>query len=181
MGKKWGSNEDIHIGDIFDCIVSNDLGARPEYYQVVALRGRTQVILHAIRSETYINEGISEDSPLYWHRKRTRPLPGQFMTEDEMWTKREYQKRGKTIRITGEEVTAWVSPDRMPDGRPILLEVGELPRRWGIYYILAQPKSWEPWDAETIQKLEEYRRQEAEVLNRRWEGETDAPWPEYPI
>ena len=181
MGKKWGSNEDIRIGDIFDCIVSENLWARPEYYQVVALRGRTQVILHAGRSETYINEGISEDSSLHWHRKRTRPLPGQFMTEDEMWVIVEYQRRGKTIRITGEKVTAWVSPDRSPDGSPILLEVGELPRRWGIYYRLAQPKDWEPWDAEMIQKLEEYRRQENEAIVRQWKGETDVPWPEYPL
>lgn len=65
MGRKWGSNESIRIGDIFECISVLSSWARPEYYQVVALRGRTQVMLHAIRSETYINEGIAEDSPLY--------------------------------------------------------------------------------------------------------------------
>lgn len=179
MGKKWGSNENIHIGDIFDCYEPNVLrDTRPEYYQVVALRGRTQVVLHAIHSETYINEGIAEDSLL--RRERTRPLPGQFMTEDEMWTQ-EYRMRDKLIRISGEKVTAWVSPDRRLDGRLVLYEVGEIPRSLGISYVLALPKDWEPWDAETIQKLEEYERATQERMHRSLEGDHDSPWPEYPI
>ena len=75
MGKKWGSNEDIHIGGIFCCYADS----WPEYYQVTALRGRTQVILHAVRSEIYINEGIAESSSLYWRRERTWPLTGQLL------------------------------------------------------------------------------------------------------
>ena len=179
MGKRWGSNEDIHIGDIFNC---EGLIPRPDYYQVVALRGKTQVVLHAIHSETYINDGIAEDSPL--SRKRTRPMPGQFMREDEMPGPGVYAywKRDKEIRVIGEKVTAWVSLDRKPDGSPILLEVGELSRKFEIYYTLARPKDWEPWDEETIQKLEEYERARDEVFRERFlKGNKEVPWPEYPI
>lgn len=181
MGRKWGSNEDIHVGDIFDCIASASPFARPDYYQVVALKGRTQVVLHAIHSETYINEGISEDSPLSRYRKRDRPLPGQFMREDEMREIREYRKQGKLIRFAGERVTAWVSPDRAGNGRLLLYEVGEIGRGLGVYYTLAEPKDWEPWDAEAIRKLEEYERAYNEVLREHLNGNKEVPWPEYPL
>lgn len=153
MNHKWGSNEDIHVGDIFNCW--SFTSARPEYYQVVALRGRTQVVLHAIRSETYTQEGISEDSPLHYHKTRTRPLPGQFITEKEVYEIREFEVRGKWFRITGEEVTAWVEPERGPDGRPRLREVG--PGGWmlGCFYDLKRPEDWDPWDLETVRRMEE--------------------------
>ena len=154
MGKKWGSNEDIRVGDIFR---SDDIYwscGRPTYYQVVALRGKTQVVLHAIRSETYTQEGISEDGPLYFYRTRTRPLLGQFMAKEEMWETHEFEVRGKRVRITGEEVTAWVQPDRRPDGRPWLREVGPGWSRLGYYYDLERPENWEPWDIETARRME---------------------------
>lgn len=178
MGRKWGSNEGIHIGDIFKCVWELGTWYREEYYQVVALRGRTQVVLHAVHSETYINEGIAEDSSL--RRERTRPLPGQFMRADEMPEVppiRMYEKQGKLILDAGERVTAWVSLERMPTGRLLLREVGNL----GCYFIQGKPRDWELWDAETIQKLEEYAHQADEVLRRHDKGETDVPWPEYPL
>ena len=179
MGKKWGSNEDIHIGDIFRCWTVNSF--RPDYYQVVSLRGRTQVILRAIQSETYINEGIDDYSLLFLHRERTRPLPGRFADENEGWPVHGYRKGDREILVTWQTVTAWVHPCRTSEGRPQLQEVGEFSRRLGITYSLELPKDWEPWDAETIQKLEEYERQRNEVCARHLKGETDVPWPEYPI
>lgn len=180
MGRKWGSNEGIHIGDIFKC---NEECAwycpytHEEYYQVVALRGRTQVVLNAIRSEICINEGIAEDSPVSWHRRLVRPLPGQFMSLDEMPYSCAYEKDGKWIRFGGDRVTAWVSPERTPDGRLLLREVGEL----AVYYLPAQSKDWEPWDAETIQKMEEYCRARDEVVLKYGWDNKEAPWPEYPL
>lgn len=180
MGRKWGSNEDIHIGDIFMCW--HDPSSRRDYYQVVALRGRTQVVLRAIHSETYINEGIAEDSPLFWHRERTRPLPGQFIDETEEWPVRSLWKGDKEILDNWHTVTARVLPCRMSGDRPALREISEFSRRLGwITYSLEQSEDCEPWNAEAIQKLEEYRRQEDEVLVRHWKGEKDVTWPEYPI
>jgi len=50
MGSKWGSNEDIHIGDIFQCWFGPYVGQPDsDYYQVAALRGRTQVVLRPLR------------------------------------------------------------------------------------------------------------------------------------
>lgn len=166
MSGKWGSNEGIHIGDIFYCW-HGPYVSEPDsdYYQVVSLRGRTQVVLRPIRTEKYINEGIGEDSPIYWYREQNRPLPGQFMTASELIAFARYE-RGKEIRRTGEEVTAWVLPDRTVDGRLLLQEV-----RWHAAYSLALPGDWEPWDAETVKQLEEEARQEKEALIRRLQGE----------
>ena len=161
MGKKWGSNEDIRVGDIFRCEnVWIDPSGRPKYYQVVALRGRTQVVLHAVRSETYTQEGISEDGPLYFYRTRTRPLLGQFMAREEMWEIRAFWKGDKYIEVSGEEVTAWVQPVRWPDGSPQLREMGPGGWKWGYIYELERPEDWEPWDLETVRRMEEERLQE---------------------
>ena len=135
------------------------------YYQVVSLRGRTQVVLRPIRTEKYINEGIGEGSPIYWYREQNRPLPGQFMTASELIAFARYE-RGKEIRRTGEEVTAWVLPDRTVDGRLLLQEV-----RWHAAYSLALPGDWEPWDAETVKQLEEEDLQARKELAQRWLGE----------
>ena len=166
MGKKWGSNEGIRIGDIFECWGGPYLD-QPDsnYYQVVALRGKTQVVLRPLQMATYINEGIAEDSPLHWRRERKRPLPGRFMTAEYLIAQVHYE-RGKEIRRTGEEVTAWVLPDRTIDGRPQLREV-----RWSAIYTLALPEDWEPWDAETIKQLEEEDLQTRKELAQRWLGE----------
>ena len=166
MGKKWGSNEGIRIGDIFECWDGPYLD-RPDsdYYQVVALRGKTQMVLRPLQMETYINEGIAEDSPLHWRRERKRPLPGRFMTAEHLIARVRYE-RGKEIRRTGEEVTAWVLPGRTIEGRPQLREV-----RWGAIYSLALPEDWEPWDAETIKQLEEEDLQARKELAQRRLGE----------
>lgn len=166
MGKKWGSNEGICIGDIFECWSGPYLDQPDsDYYQVVALRGKTQVVLRPLRMETYINEGIEEGSPLYWRRKRKRPLPGRFMTTDELTILARYE-HGKEIRRTGEEVTAWVLPDRTVEGGLVLQEV-----RWRSTFSSVQPEDWEPWDAETIKQMEDEYRQEMEDLARRFLGE----------
>ena len=171
MGKKWGSNEDIHVGDIFHCDCVCSSSGRPHYYQVVALRGRTQVVLHAIRSETYTQEGISEDGPMHYHRTRIRPLIGQFMAREDMWEICEFEVRGKRIRVTGEEVTAWVCPERRPDGTPWLLEVGPGGWRLGYCYEPEQPENWEPWDLETAKRLEAERYAEEAALFGKADGQ----------
>lgn len=155
MNHKWGSNEDIHVGDIFRCEnVWISPSGRPEYYQVVALRGKTQVVLHAVWSETYTQEGISEDGPMHYYRTRTRPLPGQFMAREDMWEIRAFWKGDKCIEVSGEEVTAWIQPDRWPDGSPQLREMGPGGWKWGYIYELVRPEDWEPWDVETAKRLE---------------------------
>lgn len=131
MGSKWGSNEDIHIGDIFQCWFGPYVGQPDsDYYQVAALRGRTQVVLRPLRME------------------RNQPLPGQFMTAGELMARARYE-RGKEIRRTGEEVTAWVLPDRTVEGRLLLQEI-----YWKSSFSLAQPEDWEPLDTETIRQME---------------------------
>lgn len=166
MGSKWGSNEGICIGDIFACWCGPYV-ARPEtdYYQVAALRGRTQVVLRPLRMEMFINEGIEEGSLLYWLRERNRPLPGQFLTADELMTL-VCDERGKEIKRTGVEVTAWVLPDRTVDDRLLLQEI-----HWKSLFSLAQPEDWEPWGAETIKQMEEEYLQEKEDFARRFLGE----------
>lgn len=138
MAQKWGSNENIHIGDIFH--VSDLYDDWRLYYQVTALRGRTQVILHAIQEETYFQEGISEDSPLYWHRKRVRPLLGQFLPMDKPFVTYGLWERGQYMEFTQELVTAWVLPDLQIDGRTRLRAVG-LPWRkfWGFFQRTGNP------------------------------------------
>ncbi len=186
MGKKWGSNEGIQIGDVFRCsrpFFFAPAGAeRAEHYQVTALKGKTQVVLHAIHTESYINEGIAEDSLLYDKRKRTRPVLGQFLTEDdeEVTYGVRVEIDGKEVRFHRAEVTAWVlfRPEQTPDHSFRLKEVGWENR---IFYDQARPKDWEPWDAEMIRKLEEYYRQQDEALTRYLHGEKDVPSPEYPI
>ena len=164
MGQKWGRNEGIHIGDIFECLNGPYLSnPDSDYYQVVALRGKTQVVLRPLRIEKYINEGIEEDSPLHWHRERKRPLSGQFLTEDEVVPKTR-RERGKEIRRTGVEVTAWVMPYRTAENRSCLQEV-----RWKASFVLALPEDWEPWDAEKIKELEKEDRAEKEAFREHME------------
>ena len=166
MGNKWGSNEDIRVDDIFECLCGPYLG-NPDsaYYQVAALRGRSQVALRPLRTERYINEGIGEDSPLSLFRERTRPLPGQFLTADDVSAMVRYEC-GREIRRTGLEVTAWVLPNRTAEGRVQLWEV-----RWGSGFRQSLPEDWVPWDAETVRQLEEAILQEREDFARRFLGE----------
>lgn len=56
MGKKWGRNEDIKIGDIFRDF-SSFTPEPAEYYQVTTLRGKTLVELHALHSDGFFSEG----------------------------------------------------------------------------------------------------------------------------
>lgn len=117
MGSKWGSNKDIRVGDIFECWCGPYMD-RPDsdYYQVVALRGKTQVVLRPLRT------------------KRDRPLPGQFMTAGELTALVRYE-RGKEIRRTGEEVIAWVLPYKTVEGEFLLHEV-----RWRSVFSQALPR-----------------------------------------
>lgn len=166
MGSEWGSNKNIHIGDIFYALLGPYGGDNDsDYYQVVALQGKTQVVLRPLRTERYINKGIEQDSPLSSFRERTRPLPGQFLTADDVIVMVRYE-RGREIRRTGLEVTAWVLPNRTVEGRVRLQEV-----RWRSTFSLAHPEDWEPWDAETVKQLEEEVRQEREEFARRFLGE----------
>ena len=72
----------------------------------------------------------------------------------------------KEIQRTGEAVTAWVLPNRTVEGRLQLQKI-----RWGSIFSLAQPEDWAPWDAETIQRLEEENLQEREDFAKRFLGE----------
>lgn len=166
MGNKWGSNEGIHIGDIFECW-SGPYTAQPDsdFYQVAALRGKTQAVLRPLRTERYINEGIEKDSPLSLFRERPRPLPGQFLTADDVSSMVRYE-RGREIRRTGLEVTARVLPNRTVEGRVQLQEV-----RWGSGFRQSFPEDWAPWDAETIRQMEEKALQEQEDFAKRLMGE----------
>lgn len=166
MRKKWGSNEGIHVGDIFECW-AGPYGGKPDsdYYQVTALRGKTQVLLRPLRTERYIQEGIDEGSLLSLFRERKRPLPRQFMTGDELTAMVRYE-RGKEIRRTGIEVAAWVLTDRTVEGRQMLQEV-----HWRCQYSFSLPEDWEPWGAETVKRMEEEAHQERENFARRFLGE----------
>lgn len=176
MGKKWGSNEDIHIGDIF-----SSWGEIWQYYQVVELRGKCQVMLHAIYSERFVNEGIPEDYKLFWRRKRTRPVPGAFADVNHPVERREYCIRGKRFELITERLTAWVCPKRNEDGRHQLQAMGLHYKMLGLCFDQEFPKDWAVWDADMIEKLEEYERQYSEASDRAWKGEEDVVWPEYPI
>lgn len=161
MGKKWGSNRDIHPGDIFQCRVNDDWFWM---YQVTALRGKTQVALHAIQSECFVDEGIAPDSPLSWRRKLERPLLGQYAPKEQVikygfWCKGEYQE------ITSEETLAWVLPERAADGRHYLQAVGPASRRCGVCFQQVLPEDWQPLPAERIQELEQAARQEANLAD----------------
>lgn len=111
------------------------------------------------------NEGIGEDSPLSLFRERTRPLPGQFLTADDVSAMVRYEC-GREIRRTGLEVTAWVLPNRTAEGRVQLQEV-----RWGSGFSQSFPEDWVPWDAETIRRTEKKTLQEREDFARRFLGE----------
>lgn len=155
MDHKWGSNKGIQIGDIYRCEVSNCWRDRPEYYEVTALRGRTQVVLRAIRSEEFIQEGIAEGSPISFYRKRTRPLPGCFLRRDELLWYVELIYRGRKVAVGGEEATAWVMFGEQVEGRPCLLrEVGAGWHVQGALYRYTPPEEWQPWSAEQIRAME---------------------------
>ena len=70
-----------------------------------------------------------------------------------------FWERGKPVRITQEEVTAWVLPCRSVDDRPLLQVMGIAGKKMRVTFTLGHPEDWEPWDAEMIRKLEEYERQ----------------------
>lgn len=177
MGKKWGSNANIHIGDIFYYCGDYTWG----YYQVVALKGKTQVVLHAIGMEWYINEGIGEDSPLFWRKKRRRPLPGWFLGRNDGFPVYSHRKKDKEFLEYVDELTAWVLPDVAGTGDNYLRIVGWLGRYGSIDFIQEFPKDWEPWTPEQIKLLEEYEQAKDERYKKLWEGDEDPPWPEYPL
>ena len=91
-----------------------------------------------------------------------------------------FWERGKPVRVTQEEVTAWVLPCRSVDDRPQLQVMGIAGKRMHVTLTLGQPKDWEPWDAEMIRKLEEYALQNNEVFIKHLKGDKEASWPEYP-
>jgi len=152
MGKKWGSNEEIRIGDVFrSWIFWDDFPWVTDYYQVTALRGKTQVVLRALCTE-FLFQGGSEEDHLRWLRaKQIRPLPGRFLPEKELgWV--QIYKKGKILSYPEGEVTAWVHPVKEPDGRIQLVEVG-----WekGVCFSMEYPEDWVPRDAEAINEPDE--------------------------
>lgn len=163
MNHKWASNKGIQIGDIYRC--DTFWGERPEYYEVTALRGRTQVVLHAIHSEEFAQEGIEEGSPLSLYRTRTRPLPGQFMRREEMWGVCEVMYRGRRVLLTGEEAVAWAVDEQRVEGRPYRLrEVGPGWHLHGVLYNYCPPEEWRVWSLEEVRAMEEECRREHEQL-----------------
>ena len=76
-------NHDIQIGDIFEYSFSDadGLGTSRSYYQVVALRGKTLVILNAIRAEHFTDGAAARPSvqhPVVY----LRPRKDDFYRED---------------------------------------------------------------------------------------------------
>ena len=71
MGKKWPTNENIHIGDIFKHSSYDECGSGCSFYQVVGLRGKTLVELRGIRGESYVDESCQ----LGYGQVKVRPLP----------------------------------------------------------------------------------------------------------
>lgn len=173
MGKKWGRNEDIQIGDIFYDF-SSLTPVPAEYYQVTALRGKTLVELRALHSDGYFSEG--------GHWVPTRPIPGCFMDRKyaEDFGVYEVQRRGQTVRTAREEITARVMPEKTARGRLLLreLEYGWIRLEYWLEQIL--PEDWDPWDPEDLQMMKDYYTQWNEVSKKRSEGDLETPWPKHP-
>lgn len=74
MGKKWPTNENIQIGDIFEETFRDECGSSCAFYQVVGKRAKTLVELRHIRGERFVDENCN----LSLGQVRVRPLPGQF-------------------------------------------------------------------------------------------------------
>jgi len=92
MGKKWPSNETIHIGEIFESTSRDECGCSCAFYQVVGKRAKTLVQLRGIRGEYFVNENCN----LGLGQVRVRPLPGQFWEGSEAFTVRMGEPCGYT-------------------------------------------------------------------------------------
>ena len=82
MGKKRPTNEDIHIGEIYESTSSDECGHSCSFYQVVGKRAKTLVELRAIRGERFVDESCN----LGLGQVKSRPLPGQFIEGCEVFT-----------------------------------------------------------------------------------------------
>lgn len=82
MGKKWPTNENIQIGDIFKETFRDECGSSCAFYQVVGKRAKTLVELQPIRGEDFVDETCS----LGLGQVRVRPLPGEFFEDTEVIT-----------------------------------------------------------------------------------------------
>lgn len=96
MGRKMPTNEDIHIGDIFQATFRDECGSSCAFYQVVGLRAKTLVELRAIRGERFWDESCAQ-----WptNMVKVRPLPGQFLENCEKFTVRV----GRVSEYTGRK------------------------------------------------------------------------------
>lgn len=95
MGKKRATNEDIHIGEIYESWSSDECGRSCAFYQVVGKRAKTLVELRAIRGERFVDESCN----LGLGQVKSRPLPGQFMEGCEAFTVR----AGAVSEYTGKK------------------------------------------------------------------------------
>ena len=84
MGKKRTTNEDIHVGEIYESSSSDECGRWCSLYQVVGKRAKTLVELRAIRGERFVDESCN----LGLGQVKIRPLPGQFIEGCEVFTVR---------------------------------------------------------------------------------------------
>lgn len=82
MGKKWPTNENIHIGGIFKETFRDECGSSCAFYQVVGKRAKTLVELRPIREEDFVDETCN----LGLGQVLVRPLPGQFFEDAEIIT-----------------------------------------------------------------------------------------------
>lgn len=174
MGKKWGRNEDIQIGDIFYDF-SSFTPVPAEYYQVTALRGKTLVELHAIHSDGHFSEG--------GHWVPTRPIPGCFMDRKyaEDFGVYAVQRRGQTVLTAREEITARVMPEKTAWGMPLLRELEHFGKyRLEYWFWQTLPQDWAPWDPKDLQMMKDYYAQCNEVYKKRSEGDLETPWPKNP-
>ena len=84
MGKKLPTNENIHIGEIYEHSCTTEDDHTCSFYQVVGLRAKTLVELRKIQGEFYVDETCDRSRS----EVRVRPLPGQFEEGAETFTVR---------------------------------------------------------------------------------------------
>ena len=82
MGKKWPTNENIQIGDIFNETFRDECGSSCAFYLVVGKRAKTLVELRPIRGERFVVEDCSLGLGQVW----VRPLLGQLFEDAEIMT-----------------------------------------------------------------------------------------------
>ena len=102
MGTKRPTNENIHIGEIYMSISSDETEHACDFYQVVGLRAKTLVELRRIRDERFVDETCR----LAYAEVRVRPLPGQFVEGSKPFT-----VRAGIDECSGDKLLCEINPE----------------------------------------------------------------------